>query len=292
MTLAISELALNASRRTAVKREGAAGLFAKVVLFMSVTIIGLIVVVAVFAPWLAPHSPIALHLLNAYAGPSRRYLLGQDGAGRDVLSRLMYGARLSLLGPTIVVVMAVTTGVPLGLMAAYSGGWIDGIVSRVFDLIFGFPSLLLAIVIVATFGASFYTAVFAVGITYIPLMGRVVRSAGLVERHKSYVEACRVQGYGAIRVIGVHIAPSIARVVITQTTLYFAYALLDLAALSFLGLGVQAPQIDWGGMLENANQGVFESPTGVIAPAVAIVLLVVSLNLFADWFADRASGSQ
>jgi peptide/nickel transport system permease protein len=254
--------------------------------------IGLIIVGAIFAPWLAPHNPNAVNLTGAYAGPSRHFLLGQDSSGRDILSRLIFGSRLSLLGPSIVIVLAVGTGVPLGLLAGYSGGWVDGLLARIFDLVFAFPSLLLAIVIVATFGASFYTAVVAVGITYVPLMGRVVRSAALVERHKPYVEACRIQGYGTIRMVVVHMAPNIVRVIIAQATLYFAYALLDLAALSFLGLGAQPPQIDWGGMLEDANQGVFQSPTGVVPPALAIVVLVVSVNLVADWLTDRGTRSR
>lgn len=271
------------------------GLFQKVVVVISAAILIGIVCCALFAPWLAPHNPNTIHLLNPYTGPSRSYPFGQDSAGRDILSRLIYGSRLSLLGPTIVVAIALVGGVPLGFLAAYRGGFTDGIVSRLFDVIFAFPPLLLAVVIVATFGASFMTAVLAVAITYIPLMGRLVRSAALVERSKPYVEQCRLQGYGAWRVLFVHMLPNIGRIVINQTTLYFAYGLLDLSALSFLGLGAQPPQIDWGGMLENANQGVFQSSSGVVFPAVAIVLLVVSLNFIADWaldFRSRKSGQR
>ncbi len=262
------------------------GFFNRIVVVCSAFVLGVIVICAVFAPWLAPHNPNTIHLLHPYANPSRHFLFGQDSAGRDILSRLIYGARLSLLGPTIVVAIAFAAGVPLGFLAAYCGGFVDSLISRAFDVIFAFPALLLAIVIVATFGASFQTAVFAVAVTYIPLMGRVVRSAALVERSKPYVEECRLQGYGAFRVLFVHVMPNIGRILVSQTTLYFAYGLLDLSALSFLGLGSQPPQIDWGEMLQDANAGVFESPYGVIFPAVAIVLLVVSLNFIADWALD------
>ncbi len=265
------------------------GLFQKGVVTVSAVILFVIVCCAVFAPWIPPYHPNTIHLLDPYSGPSRSYPFGQDSAGRDILSRLIYGARLSLLGPTIVVGIALLAGVPLGFLAAYRGGFTDGIVSRLFDIIFAFPSLLLAVVIVATFGASFITAALAVAITYIPLMGRVVRSAALVERSKPYVEECRLQGYGAWRVLFVHMMPNMGRVLISQTTLYFAYGLLDISALSFLGLGAQPPQIDWGGMLENANQGVFQSPTGVVFPAAAIVLLVVSLSFLAEWVLDYQS---
>jgi peptide/nickel transport system permease protein len=262
------------------------GIFNRIVVVVSAFVLGVIVICAIFAPWLVPHNPNTIHLLNPYANPSHHFLFGQDSAGRDILSRLIYGSRLSLLGPLIVVTIAFTAGVPLGFLAAYRGGFVDSLVSRAFDVIFAFPALLLAIVIVATFGASFQTAVFAVAITYIPLMGRVVRSAALVERSKPYVEECRLQGYGAFRILFVHMMPNIGRILVSQATLYFAYGLLDLSALSFLGLGAQPPQIDWGEMLQDANSGVFQSPYGVIFPAVAIVLLVVSLNFIADWALD------
>ena len=264
----------------------------KVVAGASVIILVIILVCAIFAPLIAPHNPNVPDLLNPYGVPSAAHPLGQDSAGRDILSRLLYGARLSLLGPTIVIAIAFVVGVPLGFAAAYSGGWRDVLVSRAFDLIFAFPALLLAIVIVATFGTNFYSAVFAVTVTYIPLMGRVVRAACLVESQKPYVEACRLQGYGSWRILVLHVAPNIGRILVSQTTLYFAYALLDLSALSFLGLGAQPPEIDWGGMLENANQGVFQSPTGVIFPAVAIILLVVPLNFVADWVLEYNRGRE
>ena len=246
-----------------------------------------IVICAIFAPWVAPHNPYTDHLLDPYARPSRTYVFGTDSAGRDILSRLIFGARLTLLGPSIVVGVALFCGVPFGMLAAYRGGIVDGIISRAFDLVFAFPSLLLAIVVVATFGASFITAVVAVAVTYIPLMGRLVRASALVERGKPYVDWCRLQGYTTWRVLWVHVMPNIAREIISQTTLYFGYSLLDLSALSFIGLGAQPPQIDWGGMLEDAYQGVFQSPTGVIFPALSIVLLVVSVNLIGDWLLER-----
>jgi peptide/nickel transport system permease protein len=145
------------------------GLFQNVVVVISGVILVVILCCALFAPWLAPHNPNTIHLFNPYTGPSRSFPFGQDSAGRDILSRLIYGSRLSLLGPTIVVAIAFVAGVPLGFLAAYRGGFTDGIVSRLFDVIFAFPPLLLAVVIVATFGASFMTAVLAVAVTYIPL---------------------------------------------------------------------------------------------------------------------------
>jgi ABC-type dipeptide/oligopeptide/nickel transport system permease subunit len=252
----------------------------------SVIIVAVIVIAAIFANLVSPQNPNQAHLAEAFGSPSGAHPLGQDSAGRDILSRLVHGARLSLVGPLLVVLLATLVGVPMGLLAGYRGGWVDGILSRIFDVVFAFPPLLLAIVVVAAFGPGFTTVVIAVAITYVPLMARIVRSATLVEREKPYVEACVLQGFGAMRVCTRHIGPSLTRLVSSQLAVYFAYSLLDLAALSYLGLGTQPPTADWGAMLSNANQGIFESPAGVLPPAVAIVALVISVSLLADRLAD------
>ncbi len=269
-------------------RRSATGGFPKSAAFGIVVIIGF-AVAAILAPLLAPYDPKAVDLSSSMSGPSAAHLLGTDGAGRDILSRLMHGARLSLLGPLLVVLFAAAIGVPLGIAAGYLGGWLDGTLSRFFDLIFAFPALLLAAVIVATFGPGFVTIVIAVTVIYIPLMARVVRAGAIVEREKPYVDALRVQGFGTVRITGRHIAPNLSPLVIGQAALYFGYALLDLAGLSFLGFGVQPPTPDWGSMLWYANQSVYVSPTGVLWPALAIVLSVVALNLVGDWLVDRAA---
>jgi peptide/nickel transport system permease protein len=254
-------------------------------------VIALLAFVAVAAPLIAPHDPNAVDLANAFAGPSREHPFGLDGAGRDIASRLIFGARLSLLGPLLVVVLAAILGVPAGLAAGYAGGLLDGFLSRGFDVVFAFPPLLLAAVIVATFGAGFTTIVVAVTVIYVPLMARMVRAGAIVERQKPYVEALRVQGFGAVRICALHIGPNLSTLIIGQIALYFGYALLDLAGLSFLGFGVQPPTPDWGSMLWYANQQVYVQPTGVVPPAVAIVLSVVAFNLVGDWLSSRASSA-
>jgi peptide/nickel transport system permease protein len=258
-----------------------------VVTTVSLAIVAALVAAALLAPILPLQDPDAVNLLSVLNGPSSHHLLGTDSAGRDILSRLVFGTRVSMLGPLFVIALATIVGVPLGLIAGFRGGWVDGVLSRIFDVIFAFPPLILAIVIVATFGPGFKTAVLAVAVTYVPLMARVTRSGALVEREKPYVDACRVQGYGTFRICFRHIGPSLSRLVVSQLAVYFAYSLLDLAALSFLGLGTQPPTADWGGMLADAQQSIFESATGVIPPAVAIVLLVVSFSLVADRVVDR-----
>lgn len=252
-------------------------------------IIGIITVSAIFAPVLAPYDPNFVDLRASLSGPSPEHPFGFDGAGRDIMSRVLFGARISLLGPFFVVIAATAIGVPLGIAAGYAAGWLDAILSRTFDILFAFPALLLAAVIVATFGPGFVTIVSAVTVIYIPLMARVVRAATLVECQKAYVDAMRVQGFGGLRISALHIVPNLRRLIIGQTALYFGYALLDLAGLSFLGFGVQPPTPDWGSMLWYANQQVYVSATGVIPPALFIVLSVVAFNLVGDWLSDQAS---
>lgn len=248
----------------------------------SLVVVTGMVVLAVLAEKLTPYDPTEVDLFGAYGPPGPAHWLGQDDLGRDVLSRLVYATRLSLLGPLLVVLTSTVVGVPLGLMTGYLGGRVDAVLSRIFDILFAFPALLLAIAIVATFGVGFTTCVIAVTITYIPLMARAIRSATLVEREKDYVSACRLQGFSSGRVVVRHIAPTLTPLIVSQVGVFFAYSLLDLAALSFLGLGVQPPSTDWGNMLASAGTSIFHAPFNVIPPALAVVALVVSVNLLAD----------
>jgi peptide/nickel transport system permease protein len=251
-------------------------------------VIGLLVLVAVIAPLIAPYDPNAIDLGNTLAPPSSEHLLGTDASGRDILSRLIYGTRTSLLGPLLVVGISTLVGVPLGLLAGYRGGWVDGTLGRIWDVMFAFPPLLLAIVIVAAFGAGFWIA-----IIYIPLLARVVRGVVLVEREKAYVDACKVQGFSGTRISARHVLPNVAPTIAAQSTLNFGYALLDLAGLAFLGLGVQPPTADWGQMLTDGRESlVLHSYSEVISASVAIALAVVAFNLVGDALSERAGRSR
>jgi len=254
---------------------------------VAAAVIVLLLLVALAAPLLAPHDPNAVQLSQTLAGFSSAHPLGTDSAGRDVLSRLIYGTRLSLVGPLAVVVMSLLIGVPAGLIAGYRGGWIDSALSRLWDMVFGFPPLLLAIVIVATFGASFWTAVVAIAITYIPLLTRVVRGVVLVEAQSAYVDACKIQGFSSVRICTSHILPNVAGTIIAQSTLNFGYALLDLAGLAFLGLGVQPPTPDWGQMLSDGRQSILFSVTEVSVASAAIAVAVIAFNVLGDATARR-----
>jgi peptide/nickel transport system permease protein len=256
-------------------------------------VIAVLVVVAIFAPLLAPADPNAVHLSNALQPPSGDHLLGTDSSGRDILSRLIVGTRTSLFGPLIVVLISTLVGIVLGMLAGYRGGIVDGALSRTWDVMFAFPPLLLAIVIVAAFGPGFWTTTLAIAIIYTPLLARVVRGVVLVEREKSYVDACKVQGYSGTRVSLRHLLPNVAPAIVAQATLNFGYALLDLAGLAFLGLGVQPPTADWGQMLTTGRDSLILHSYGeVISASVAIAITVVCFNLVGDVLSRRAGRSR
>jgi peptide/nickel transport system permease protein len=247
-------------------------------------IIGVLVIMALLGPWIAPKDPDAINLADS--------LLPAGDSGRDIFSRIIAGARLSLLGPLLVVAISTAVGVPLGLLAGYRGGIADAIVSRLCDLLFAFPPLLLAIVIVATFGAGFETATIAIAITYIPLLARVVRGVVLSERTKPYVEACKVQGFSGMRTALRHVLPNVAPTIVAQSTLNFGYALLDLAGLAFLGLGVQPPTADWGAMLAAGRQSLLIEPNELMFASLAITISVVAFNVVGDAIGERFGGTR
>lgn len=241
-----------------------------------------LVLIALLAPVIVPHDPNQTDLLSSLAAPSGAHPLGADASGRDILSRLIYGTRLSLIGPLIVVALSMLVGIPAGLVAGYRGGWVDSVISRILDMVFGFPPLLLAIIIVATFGAGFWTATSAIAITYIPLLTRVVRGVVLVESRATYTDACRSQGFSALRITTLHILPNVAGTIVAQSTLNFGYALLDLAGLAFLGLGTQPPTADWGQMLSDGRQNILLSTNELMAASVVIAVAVIAFNLLGD----------
>jgi peptide/nickel transport system permease protein len=256
-------------------------------------VIAVFVVVAIFATLIAPADPNAVNLSNTLTDPSGANLLGTDASGRDILSRLIVGARTSLLGPLLVVLISTVVGVTLGLLAGYKGGIVDGILGRAWDVLFAFPPLLLAIVIVAAFGAGFWTATLAISIIYVPFLARVVRGVTLVEREKAYVDACKVQGFSGLRVAMRHVLPNGAPAIAAQSTLNFGYALLDLAGLAFLGLGVQPPTADWGQMLTTGRQSlILHHYSEVLSASVAIAVTVVCFNLLGGALSERAGRSR
>ncbi|MDY0815978.1 ABC transporter permease [Kitasatospora purpeofusca] len=250
----------------------------------------LVVLAALLAPWLAPGDPNAVDLGDALAGPSADHLLGADAAGRDTLARLLTGARTSLLGPLGVVAFSTVAGVAVGLLAGWRGGWIDSVLSRGTELVFAFPGMLLAILIVTVYGEGLLAPVVALAIAYLPYVSRLTRSLVLAERARPYVCAYQVQGHSALQICLRHVLPNIAPIVLAQSTVNFGYALMDLAGLSFLGLGVPALTPDWGRMVFDGQTAIQHGyPLSAVLPCLLIVLTVVAFNVVGERWADQVA---
>jgi peptide/nickel transport system permease protein len=252
--------------------------------------LALVVLVAVFAPLLAPHSPTEVNLSSAYLGPSLEHPLGTDASGRDILSRVIYGARSSLLGPLGVIALALALGVSIALAAAWFGGWVDTGLSAVIDVLFAFPGLLLAIIAVAVFGVGLTAPMLAIGIAYTPIMARIVRSSALRERELPYIAAASVLGLPARRIVWRHLLPNVWPLIVAQTTVMFGYATIDLAAISFLGLGQQPPASDWGLMVAEGRPAILAGHSAeALYPGIVLVLVVLCVMVLGRRLGDRDS---
>lgn len=263
----------------------------RILYLASLVVLGAIVLAAIFAPFVAPYDPDAVDFTSFLAPPSAAHWLGTDSLGRDLLSRLIFGGRTALIGPLLVVVFSTVIGILLGLWAGWRGGWIDAALSRIFDVLFAFPSLLIAIMAVALFGKGLVAPVIAMSIAYAPFVARLTRSLVTAERARPYVSAYRVQGFGGGWIALRRVLPNVTPIVGAQSTLNFGYVLAELAGLSFLGLGVQAPTADWGAMINEAQSGVAAGQfLPAIAPAVAVVIVVVCVNIVGEELSDRIGG--
>jgi peptide/nickel transport system permease protein len=248
------------------------------------------ILMAVLAPLIAPYDPLQQDLAGKFAPPSRAHPMGQDELGRDILSRVIYGARISLTAGLAAVALATGVGTVIGLVAGYFGRWSDSVLMRLMDVLLAFPSILLAIVIVSILGPSLPNAMLAVGIVFVPQMARVVRSAVISVRESDYIEAERALGAGNTQIVFSGVLPNSMAPLIVQATLTLATAILDVAYLSFLGLGARAPTPEWGAMLTDAFRsgfGVFVTGQhAIIFPGIAIALCVLSVNFIGDGLRD------
>jgi len=251
----------------------------------------LAVLIALFGPFLAPHDPEQVQLKYSFVGPFEYHYLGFDGQGRDLLSRLLWGARTALLGPLVVVLLAMSVGTFIAITCAWLRGLFDSVASAFLDVLFVFPGILLAVLATAVFGAGLLAASIALAFAYTPYVARVLRSASLRERHQPYIAALEVQGQSSTRICGLHLAPNVLGLIVAQGTILFSYAVVDLAAISFLGLGVQSPQADWGVMVSEGRSGVLQGyPAESLAAGLCIVTVVIAVNLLGERLADRAQG--
>ncbi len=254
----------------------------------ALVVIALAALLAVLGPLLAPYDPNAIDLKYAYVGPFEGHLLGMDGQGRDLLSRLMTGARTSMAGPLLVVAISTVLGGILALLGAWRGGVVDQTIARVLDALLAVPGLLLAILAVAVFGTGMTAPVIALGISYTPFFARVLRGSALREVRQQYVEALRVQGFGGLPIVLRHVVPNLLPLLTAQATVNFGYAMIDLAALSYLGLGVQPPTADWGAMVFSGQAGIVQGfYLESLTAGACIVLVVCAFNVLGERLADR-----
>lgn len=258
-------------------------------------LIALLVFVAVAAPWVAPHDPLELDLVNPFSPPgSPGHLLGTDNFGRDILSRLIYGSRISLFVGIIVVGIASVLGTLLGLLAGYYGGWLDGLVMRAVEIFYAFPFLILVIAVIAVFGPSIFNVMWVLGLVSWPVYARLIRAQVLALRETEYVEAARAAGVGSWRIMLRHILPNALTPILVTATFGIPEAILASAALGFLGLGVQPPTPEWGAMVSESKDFILLEPSYIIWPGLAIMLVVMSFNFVGDALRDaldpRAAG--
>ena len=250
------------------------------------TVLLLVLVLALFAPWLAPYDPLATSWSAVRKAPSLAHWFGTDEVGRDLLSRVIWGARASLSAGLVAVVIAVAVGLPLGMMAGYLGGWVDMVIGRLTDAMLAIPFLILAIALAAFLGPSLSNAMIAIGVTATPIFVRLARGQVIQARAEDWVEAARSVGNPRARILVRHILPTILPPVLVQATLTIASAIIAEASLSFLGLGQQPPAPSWGSMLNTAQRFLTQAPWMALFPGAAIFVTVLAFNLVGDALRD------
>ncbi|WP_342240290.1 ABC transporter permease [Inquilinus sp. OTU3971] len=249
-------------------------------------IIAVFVAVAVLAPWIAPYNPLAQSILKINQTPSWAHWLGTDQFGRDVLSRMIYGSRNSLIFGLLSPILAAIVGTTLGVVAGYFGGAVDRVISRLVDLLLAFPELLLAIIIAAALGGGFWNVVAVLTVAFVPGFARVARAQTLSVKQEPYVEAAVAVGVSTPVIIFRHVVPNIAAPIVVLVTLWVASAIRLEASLSFLGLGTQPPNPSWGNIIRDGLNNLFGSPWPIIGAGFAITCVVLAFNLFGDAVRD------
>lgn len=249
---------------------------------LSLSYLALLVLLSIAAPYIAPYAPTAQDADSLLSDPSAAHLLGTDDLGRDVFSRLLHGTAESLYASALAVSVAIVLGLPIGLLAGFFGGWIDDGISRFIDTLLSFPAIVLAIAVTGALGIGLTNGMIAVGIVFSPQLARLVRARTLVVRQELYVDASQCFGAPTLRILWKHVLPNTVQPVIVQVTLLLAGALLAEASLSFLGLGIQAPEPSWGAMLARAYQNMEIAPAQMYPPGLAILATALAFNVLGE----------
>lgn len=253
---------------------------------VSLVFIAFLALLAIIGPYITPYNPVETNMANALRPPNAQHWFGTDQLGMDIFSRVIAGTRVSLTVGLLAVSIALTVGIILGAVAGYAGGWVDTVIMRVMDMMLSVPSILLAITLMAALGKGIDKAVVAIGLVSIPEYARIVRGSILSIKENDYVAAAHVVGLSDSRIILRHVLPNALSVIIVRATLGISSAVLDTAALGFLGLGVQPPQAEWGDMLGRARGFIFQAPHTLLFPGLAITATVLAFNLLGDGLRD------
>jgi peptide/nickel transport system permease protein len=245
-----------------------------------------IVLAAILAPWIAPYDPIAQRIVNRLQGPSWEHWLGTDYYGRDILSRLLHGARYSLVIGILSITLAVVIGSLIGLIAGYFGGRVDIVIMQIMDVVLAFPALILGIILVAVLGASVFNIIVAIAFTAVPAFARIARAPVMALREREFVQAGRALGFSDLRIMFRHILPNIVPEIIVMASLWMATAVRTEASLAFIGLGIAPPTPTWGGMVREGFENILDSYSVALFPSLAVLVLVLALNLIGDGLRD------
>ena len=255
-------------------------------LVIGLVLVALVVLAALLAPWLSPHDPNAQNIVDKLVPPDRTYWLGTDSFGRDVFSRILWGARTSLLVGFVSTAIGVGIGVAVGIVSGYFGGAVDRWISGANDVLMSFPQIIMGIVIVAVLGPSLTNLVIAIAITAVPAFVRVARGSTLAMKERDFVDACRALGFSHPRIMFVHLLPNILDEITVMGSLWLATAIRTEATLSFIGLGAPPPTATWGGLVREGFDNLLDSPGLSIYPSIAILIVMVGLNLIGDGLRD------
>jgi peptide/nickel transport system permease protein len=241
---------------------------------------------ALLAPWISPHDPLEQSVLNRLDPPSAEFLLGNDSFGRDILSRILWGGRVSLFVSTTAVLIAILIGGAIGILSGYVGGRFDRVVMAAMDVLLSFPSLIMGLLIVAMLGPSLGNLIFAIALTAIAPFARIARAPTLAIKEREFIEAGRALGFSHLRIMIVHILPNVLSEILVMGSLWLATANRTEASLSFIGLGVRPPTPTWGGMIREGFENILDAPWLSIFPSLAILLVMLGLNLLGDGLRD------
>jgi peptide/nickel transport system permease protein len=254
--------------------------------WVGLVIFVIVAVLALLAPLIAPHDPVEQNILVKLKPPSAEFIMGTDGFGRDIASRLLYGAQISLVIGIASTILAMVIGSAIGMLAGWKGGRFDIIIMQAMDVLLAFPSLILGLIIVAMLGPSMTNIIIAIAMTSIPPFARIARAPTIAMKEREFVEACRALGFSDMRIVAGHILPNILPEILVMGSLWLANAIRTEASLAFIGLSVKPPIATWGGMIREGFENILDSAWLVIAPSAAILIVVFALNLLGDGLRD------